>query len=110
MGAPSFAFFLAKGGIARSHFRDVILSGAEGPAFAFRDLHPRTMNGCPILRLLSGEGWDSTNVNSHALYQGLALAMPKSAQKMRAGFSPCRLTRPPTFFSATSLTDPASRQ
>jgi hypothetical protein len=41
---------------------------------AFRDLHPAQEMGCPILASL---GWEITNPNRPALYQGLASAMPK---------------------------------
>ena len=79
-------------------FRAVILSdrsaamGAEGSAVAFRLPHPPQTSGCPILAVIlsedrpsgrmigvegpaswnSGEGWDTTNASSRALYQGLA--------------------------------------
>ena len=45
-----------------------------------------TMNGCPILASL---GWGSTTPNQQALYQGMSLLMPLTAQETRAGFSPC---------------------
>jgi hypothetical protein len=59
-------------------------------------------HGCPILAVIlsdhlpprrkmgvegpaswkSGEGWDSTNASSRALYQGMASAMPKITRKI----------------------------
>jgi hypothetical protein len=38
-------------------------------------------NGCPILRLPSVEGWDTTNANRRALYQGTTSVVPISSQQ-----------------------------
>ena len=120
VGAPSFAFLLAKGGIARTQIgrpcirarvyscrkrrknerRVPPVPRTRGPGIArarpHHPCHPERSpaicccfsppstpqkTGCPILRLFVGEGWDSTNPNRQALYQGMSSLMSQPTTK-----------------------------
>ena len=112
MGCPILRLISGEGWDSTNlSIRGVTLSEPSGPRFA-RPTRPRvssrakrssaeprdllllltvgstTENGCPILRLLSGEGWDSTNPNQQALYQGMSSLMPQTSQEKSEASAP----------------------